>query len=77
MKLNKAERVFLNHFRKPWSNIVNKRTFYVFFLTSKRGWTPLGPTGATLASLMKKGLVDFEPKPGRIGKLVRSGEVEP
>lgn len=72
-KLNRAERIFLRHFGEPWSNIVNKRSFYVFFLTrdGKKEWTPRGPTGATVASLMKRGLIDFAPKPGRIGKLIR------
>ena len=73
VKLTSAERTFLRHFRKPWWNIVNKKSFYVLFGTETgREWTPRGPTGATAASLMRKGLIDFEPKPRRIGKLMRT-----
>lgn len=71
-RLTKGERDFLAHMRKPWWNLVNKRTFYVSFGTEKgKFWVPRGHTGAIMASLMRKGLIDFMPKTGRIGKLER------
>jgi len=71
-RLTKGERDFLAHMRKPWWNLVNKRTFYVGFGTETgRNWVPRGRTGAIMASLMRKGLIDFAPKTGRIAKLVR------
>ena len=70
--LTKGEKGLLRHMRKPWWNVINKKSFHVFFGTeSGRSWCPKGPTGAIVASLMRKELIDFAPNPGRIGKIVR------
>jgi hypothetical protein len=73
--LTNAEKALLRHLREPWWNLINKKTFYVYFSTgTSREWTPRGRTGATVASLMRKGIVDFAPKPGFLGRLVRVGK---
>lgn len=72
MKITKAERDLLNHLKAPWWNLINKKTFYITFGTPKgKEWVPRGRTGATVAALMRKGIIDFAPKPGFLGSLVR------
>jgi hypothetical protein len=72
-RLSNAEKNVLKHMRNGWWNLINKRTFYVIFgRENGENWAPPGPTGATIAKMMRKGLIDFEPKPGTIGRLVRT-----
>lgn len=74
MKLSNAQREVLRHLTGRWGGVINVSTFYLVCATGKlrKGstWVPRGRTGATVAALMRMGLVDFEPKPGRIKKLL-------
>jgi len=76
-KLTKGESDFLAHMISPWWNLINKSTWYVTFGTeSGKFWHPKGPMGSIAASLMRKGLIDFAKKTGRIGKLVLTEKAE-
>lgn len=60
---NAAELNVLKHLQRGWKAVINRRTFYVVFVRSwNETWVPPGPTGATVARMMRKGLIDFERK---------------
>lgn len=71
MAVTKAEKEVLKRMKQGWQAVINARTFYVCFCRGSKIWVPRGRTGATVNSLMKKGYIDFEKKPGTIKGLVR------